>query len=211
MDMVDRAELAGTSTRDEAMMPLTRTSWLTLFDEATVLGKSTETLAREGMLLPALASFHATAFALERLNRRLAVVDDANIERERTTSHRTAERAARQRLFNIYDLPLDRDASVEDTALADALQVIGRHQGIDFTIPARSGPSDAPVGLVDILDASGVRARRVRFKDEREWWRGDSNALLAFRAEDGPSPLRCCREWSVTTGRWTRSASAVFG
>ena len=185
MDMVDRAEPAETSARDEAVMPLTRTSWLTLFDEATVSGKSTETLAREGRLLPALASFHATAFALERLNRRLAVVDDANIERERTTSHRTAERAARQRLFNIYDLPLDRDASVEDTALADALQVIGRHQGIDFTIPARSGPSDAPVGLVDILDASGVRARRVRLRDEDEWWRGDSNALLAFRAEDG--------------------------
>ena len=185
MDMVDRAELAETGARHEAVMPLTRTSWLTLFDEATVSGESTETLAREGMLLPALASFHATAFALERLNRRLAVVDDANIERERTTSHRTAERAARQRLFNLYDLPLDRDASVEDTALADALQVIGRHQGIDFTIPARSGPSDAPVGLVDILDASGVRARRVRFRDEGEWWRGDSNALLAFRAKDG--------------------------
>ena len=185
MDMVDRAELAGTGARDEAVMPLTRTSWLTLFDEATVSGKSTETLAREGMLLPALASFHATAFALERLNRRLAVVDDANIERERTTSHRTAEKAARQRLFNIYDLPLDRDAGVEDTALADALRVIGRHQGIDFTIPAPSGPSDAPVGLVDILDASGVRARRVRFREEGRWWRGDSNALLAFRAEDG--------------------------
>ena len=30
-----------------------------------------------------------------------------------------------------------------------------------------------------------MRARRVRFKDEGSWWRGDSNAMLAFRAEDG--------------------------
>ena len=185
MDMVEQAELAEASGPHEAVIPLTRTSWLTLFDEATLSATSTETLARQGALLPALASFHALAFALERLNRRLAVVDDANLERERTTSRRTAESAARQRLFNIYDLPADRGTRVEDTALADALHIIGRHQGIDFRIPARSGPAGAPAGLVDILDASGVRARRVRFKDEGDWWRGDSNALLAFRAEDG--------------------------
>ena len=185
MDMIDQAQLAEASGPHQAVIPLTRTSWLTLFKEATVSGKSTETLARQGMLPSALASFHSVAFNLERLNRRLAVVDDANLERERTTSRRTAENAARQRLFNIYDLPIDRDAKVEDTALPDALQIIGRHEGIDFRIPAPSRPSDSPIGLVDILDASGVRARRVRFKDEGAWWRGDSNALLAFRSEDG--------------------------
>ena len=185
MDMVDPAQLAAAGGPHEALIPLTRTNWITLFDEATVSGKSTETLARQGMLLPALASFHALAFNLERLNRRLAVVDDANLERERTSSRRTAEAAARQRLFNIYDLPIDRAARVEDTALADALQIVGRHEGIDFTIPARSQPSDAPIGLAEILDASGVRARRVSFNAEGNWWRGDSNALLAFRAGDG--------------------------
>ena len=185
MDVVDEAELAEASGPHEALIPLTRSSWLNLFDEATLSGESTETLALQGRLLPALASFHAVAFALERLNRRLAVVDDANLERARTTSRRAAEEAARQRLFNLYDLPVDRDAGVEDTSLADALEVIGRHEGIDFRVPARSGPSDTPVGLVDILDASGVRARRVRFRAEDNWWRSDSNAMLAFRAEDG--------------------------
>ncbi len=185
MDVVDEAELAEASGSHEALIPLTRSSWLNLFDEATLSGESTETLAQQGRLLPALACFHAVAFALERLNRRLAVVDDANLERARTTSRRAAEEAARQRLFNLYDLPVDRDASVENTSLADALEVIGRHEGIDFKVPARSGPSVAPVGLVDILDASGVRARRVRLRAEDSWWRGDSNAMLAFRAEDG--------------------------
>ena len=185
MDIVDQAELAEAGGLHEPEMPLTRTSWLTLFDETTLSGKSTETLAQQGRLLPALATFHAVAFTLERLNRQLAVVDEANLERARTTSRRTAEKAARQRLFNIYDLPIDRGADVEDTALADALRVIGRREGIDFKFPVRSGPSDSPVGLVDILDASGVRARRVRFAAEDDWWRGDSNAMLAFRAGDG--------------------------
>ncbi|MCY4058052.1 MAG: hypothetical protein OXG44_08620, partial [Gammaproteobacteria bacterium] len=185
MDMFDKTEVAEASGRQEAMIPLTRTSWLTLFDEATLSGKSTETLAEQGTLLPALASFHAVALGMERLNRRLAVVDDANLERERTTSRLTAEKAARQRLFNIYDLPMDGGAHVEDTALADALGIIGRFQGIDFRIPGRSGATDSPLGLVDVLDASGVRARRVRFNAEGDWWRGDSTAMLAFRAEDG--------------------------
>ncbi|MDE0330262.1 MAG: ATP-binding cassette domain-containing protein [Nitrospinae bacterium] len=185
MGIIDPAELSEENGSHEAVIPLTRTSWLTLFDEATLTGESTETLAEQGTLLPALASFHAVAFALERLNRRLVVVDDVNLERARTTSRRTAEKAARQRLFNIYDLPIDRDAGIEDTALADALQHIGRHEGIDFKIPARSGFSASPVGLVEVLDASGLRARRVRFKAEGNWWRGDSNAMLGFRAEDG--------------------------
>ena len=185
MGLVDQAEIAEAGGPHEAVTPLTRTSWLILFEEATLSGRSTETLAKQGILLSALASFHAVAFALERLNRRLAVADDANLERARTTSRRMVERAARQRLFNIHDLPMDRDAGVEDRSLADALQAIGRREGIDFKIPVRSDPSGAPVSLVDVLDASGVRARRVRFGAEGAWWRGDSNAMLAFRAEDG--------------------------
>ena len=184
MDMVDQAELAKASGPHEPVVPLTRTSWLTLFGEATVSGRSTATLAQQGILLPSLATFHAVAFNLERLNRRLAVVDDANLERERTTSRRAAEQAARARLFNIYDLPVDGSARIEDTALSDALEVIGGRQGIEFRIPTRSGPSAPPVGLLDILDASGVRARRVRLSDDGDWWRGDSGAMLAFRGDD---------------------------
>ncbi len=184
MDMVDLADLAGEGARDPAMLPLTRASWLTLFDEADLAGETTETLIQRGALLSALAGFHAVAFKLERLNRRLAVVDDANLERERTTSRHAAEGAARARLFNIYDLPVDRDAEVDDRALPDALRMIGRHQGIDFSVPRHLGPSAPQVGLEDILDASGVRARRLQLKAEDQWWRGDSGAMLAFRAED---------------------------
>ena len=195
MGIVDPAEHAESGGRPETPIPLTRSSWLTVFGEATVSGKSTGTLAQEGALLSALNSFHAVAFALERHNRRLATVDVANLERAQTASRRAAEQAARQRLFNIYDLPLDRDARVEDTALADALQIIGRREGIDFRVPARSGPSaDTPVTLLDILDASGVRARRVTLRVEDNWWRGDSNAMLAFRAGSG-QPVALLPGW----------------
>ena len=121
MDIVDPTEVFDAQGLDAAAIPLTRTSWLTLYDEATVRGQATEALAAQGMVQPALAAFHAVAFALERLNRRLAVVDEANLDRARTMSRRTAEQAARRRLFNVYDRPLDRDAHVEATALADAL------------------------------------------------------------------------------------------
>ena len=195
MDLVDQAKIAAAKGAHEAVIPLTRTSWLTLLETVTLSGRSTETLARQGALLEALASFHAVAFALERLNRRLAVVDEANLERARTTSRRTAERTARQRLFNIYDQPIDRESSVEDTSLADALRAIGRREGIEFKIPERSASSEAPINLIDVLDASGVRARRVRLASGSAWWRGDSNALLAFRAEDG-RPVALLPAWS---------------
>ena len=185
MDLIDCAEIAGADGSPVALMPLTHKGWITLSGEATISARSSETLAAEGKLLPALASFHAVAFALERLNRRLAVVDSANLERARTSSRRAAEEAARRRLFNIYDLPDERDSAASGTALAEAVQIIGRHEGIDFRIPARSGPFDSPLSLVDIIDASGVRARRVQLPAAEKWWRGDSNAVLAFRAEDG--------------------------
>ena len=216
MDIVDQTEF-GDSGPDEDLIPLTRTSWLSLFDEATLTGRSTETLMEQGRLLSALSSFHAVAFTLERLNRRLAVVDDVNLERARTASRRTAERSARQRLFNIYDLPIDRKARVEDTALADALEIIGCHEGIEFTIPARSGPYDPPVNLVDVLDASGVRARRVRFKAEGSWWRGDSNALLVFHPEDNqpvallPGPFGRYRAIDPVSGRGVRITAQRAG
>ncbi len=185
LDMIDTAELIEARDVHDSMIPLTPTGWLTLFDRATLSAKSSEALARDDALFSALASFHAIAFALERVNRRLAVVDHANLERARTSSRHADEITARQRLFNIYDQPLDQDTSQELESLVNALKIIGKREGIEFKIPKRFGPSDTPVDLESILDASGVRAREVTLKAEDHWWRGDSGALLAFLAEGG--------------------------
>ena len=81
-----------------ATILLTPASWLTPLDAVSLAACSSEALAEDGRLLPALASFHTAAFALERLNWRLAVVDQANLERARATSRRSDEEGARRRL-----------------------------------------------------------------------------------------------------------------
>ena len=99
-------------------------------------------------------------------------------------SRRVAENVARKRLYNLYDHPLVTEEEGREEVLAAALEIIGNSQGIEFTIPVRVTSSSSPVELADILDASGVRARRVRLDSLSKWWRGDHAELLAFRAED---------------------------
>ena len=217
MDIVDQAELNGGAGSHDALLPLTRTSWLTLLDDVELSCNSTEALARQGILLAALASFHAVALTLERLNRQLAVVDDANLERARTTSRQVAERTARRHLMNLYDLPAERDADDKDKGLVDALRIVGRHEGITFRFPDRSGPFDPPIGVADVLDMSGVRARCVQFREEGSWWFGDSTALLAFRIADGrpvallPGLLGRYREIDPVSGQSRRMTADRAG
>ena len=185
MDLIDWAEVAGANSDREGAIPLANANWLTLLDETELAARSSVALAEEGLLLSELACFHAVAFALERLNRRLAVVDHANLERARASSRRRDEATARRRLFNIHDLPVESGADIEDAALANAMRIIGDKEGIEFRIPRRGSTSDTPLRLIDILDASGVRTRRVKLKAEDKWWLGDSAAMLAFRSGDG--------------------------
>ena len=184
LDLIDWAETAATSEAPEGPVALTPASWLTLFEETELEVSSSFELAEKNLLLPALDGFHAAAFALERLNRRLVVVDQANLERARAGSKQRDEDAARRRLFNIHNLPEEDETQIEDAALTGALRIIGRREGIEFKFPKRSSAADTPLGLADILDASGVRARRVKLKAKDRWWLGDSNALLGFEAED---------------------------
>lgn len=182
MDMVDPGDIVREET--EIAIPLTRASWISIFEEVSISGHSTEKLAKDGTLLASLASFHRIALHMERLNRRLAVVDDANLERDRIMSRRVAENVARTRLFNIYEHKRTVEPQTTDTALAGALRLIGRQLGIEFNVPQRSESFEEPITLIDILDVSSVRARRVTLDPDDEWWRSDSSVLLAFRAKD---------------------------
>lgn len=185
LGLIDPAEgdLSGEPT--EGTVPLTAATWLTLMEKTKVSSRSSESFAEEGLLLSALANFHVTAFSHERLNRNLAVADQANLERDRVTSRRSDEELARRRLFNLYDLPDEEKADADGMALLEVLKVIGEHEGIDFKWSAKSSVADSAPALGDILDASGVRARQVRLTWEERWWIGDSGAMLAFRETDG--------------------------
>ena len=185
LSLIDPAESGPGVGAAPRPLPLTPSSWLALAKGVALSTCSSESLAEEGLLLPALESFHATAFSVERLNRRLAVVDQANVARERVNNRRGDEEGARRRLFNLYGLAEEEDAGAGDSALREALQVIGRHEGIEFQWPVATEASDTPPALADILDASGVRGRRVRLPPDERWWVGASGAMLAFREEDG--------------------------
>ena len=183
MSLIDAVQ--GKSGAASAAIPLTPVSWLTLTEERQLHTRSSETLAEESLLLPALEHFHSVAFSLERLNRRLAVVDQANLDRARATNRRADEEGARRRLFNLYGLLEPEEAGGNDAALLDVLRIIGRHEGIDFKWPARTDAAGAATALSDVLDASAVRGRRVRLAQTDKWWIGDSGAMLAFRKDDG--------------------------
>ena len=180
MDIVDQMG----DTESDVKIPLTRSCWINLLDKGTLTCKSTEEMAQDGLLIESLINFHAVALNMESLNRRFSLVDEVNLERARSTSRSTAEANAKHQLFNMYDLPTDSEDEDEDASLAYALEKIGSHEKIDFKIPIRSEPSNAPIELSDVLSASGVRARRVSLKEQKNWWWSDSGSLLAFRAED---------------------------
>ncbi|MDE0051842.1 MAG: ATP-binding cassette domain-containing protein [Rhodospirillales bacterium] len=210
LGLIDAAETDAAGGAARGTVPLTTSTWLSLKDAVLPSSRSSEALAREGFLLPALAAFHAVAFDVERLNRSLAGVDRANLERARSNNRRTDEEGARHRLFDLYGLAGATQAGSDDTALREALRIVGRHEGIDFRWPPQTEASDSAALLANVLDASGVRGRRVRLVREQRWWIGNAGAMLAFRAGDGrpvallPGVLGRYREVDPAGGRTAR-------
>ena len=210
MDLVDWTDFDAEGATGCGAIPLSRAGWLRLTEPAQLSARSSETMAEEGILLPALASFHAASLALERLNRQFFVADQANLAHDWAINHHGGEQTARHRLFDIYNARERYDVDVEESALAEALRIIGARQGITFRIPSRSGAVGSPVGLDGILETSGVRGRRVRLDQEDKWWLGDNNPMLAFRGADGqpvallPGMFGGYREVDPVSGRSAR-------
>ena len=164
-----------------SVVPLTSDSWLTLQEPARGAGVSSRVLNRNGRLLSALSEFHCLALGAHELNQRLLVADEVNQQTARAVHRAMDKKSARQDLFHV--LRSDRPAMKEaGSALLAALELIGKHEGIVFRAPPvrRRDPS-----LQDILNASGVRTRKVRLFSEDRWWLGDSGAMLGFHGDDG--------------------------
>ena len=182
------AAYLGTEEPDEdgsGLIPLTSETWLTLRSPAPVTGVSSRDLRADGRLLRALEEFHRLALGAEQLNRLLLVADEANEQTTRTAHRRRDEEDARQSLFSI--LGSSRAVGQQSgPALFAALELVGGHESIAFHSPPPSRTkASEDFNLRDFLNASGVRARKVRLTPDDRWWLGDSGAMLGFLREDG--------------------------
>jgi NHLM bacteriocin system ABC transporter ATP-binding protein len=193
-------------------VPVTSTGWVTASEQASVRCATTLELHRQGRLMSALAAFNDLALSADDLNRRLLLVDVANLRTSTAEYRRKGEENARRRLFGVLDPAAGRDADAP--ALPEALQLIGRHERIAFRMPPggsqRSGSAAEAPTLAGVLMASGVRMRRVALRPEQRWWRGNSGAMLGVGRDDGapvalvPGPLGRYRMAEPSSGRLRR-------
>ena len=185
--------------------PVTVDSWVRLFRPSRLIVTSSEALEADGLLFPALAEFHRLALSAEELNRRLTLVDMANLQRAQARHRRRSEEHARHNLFGVLDGRRSM-AETDESALLGALELVGRHEGIRFrSPPRRRGMDEGDPDLTEIQRVSGVRARKIRLDDDDRWWLGDSGALLAFRRGSG-NPLALI---PGTSGRYRAVDPAV--
>lgn len=166
------------------LVPLTSDAWLDLSRSSLVVGVASSEMARGQRLFSALGEYHRLALRAEEFNRRLVLADEVNEQTGRTAYHRLAAGRARQSLFSVLGSSTAASGEV-GAALLEALEVVGEHEGIAFRSPPRARGVSEEASLDDIIQASGVRARKVQLSVAGRWWRGDSGAMLAFRADDG--------------------------
>ncbi len=191
------------------VVPVTPASWVTLSKRAGVRCVTTLELHGEGRLMPALVAFNDLALSADDLNRRLLLADIANLQTSTAEHRQRGEQNARRRLFGVLEQGARREG--DDLALPEALQRVGRHEGIAFRMPPgrsqRTGSDAEAPSLAEILMASGVRMRRIALRREQRWWQGDSGAMLAIRRDDGapvallPGPLGRYRMVEPESGR----------
>jgi len=161
--LIDPAQGETEPAASGCALPLTPDTWFSLTREVPISTASSVELADRKLLLPAVNAFNRIAFSLERLNRQLAVADQANLARERVIGRRSDEEDARRRLFDLYGV-LDGDEGAEATdvtALYDALRAIGRHEGIAFQDGRPVALLPGLLGNYREIDPASRRKRRV--------------------------------------------------
>ncbi|MCQ3811005.1 MAG: NHLP bacteriocin export ABC transporter permease/ATPase subunit [Acidimicrobiia bacterium] len=166
------------------LVPLTSDTWVTFGSAATVVGMSSSDLLERGELFEALDDFHALALAAEHFNRMLLLADEVNEQAVRSGHRQRDHERAREDLFTVLDRTLP-GGDAGDSELLSALRVIGDNEGIEFRRPPIRGQPFAEPSLSEILDVSGIRARKVRLLQSDRWWLGDSGAMLGFTKDDG--------------------------
>ena len=180
-------ELEEAAADGPGLMPVTQEAWVELRRTAGVTCVSSRALSSETLVREGLPEFHRLALGAEAIHRRLMLVDEANLQVARLSGRRRAEELARQDLAALTGARRQRPS---EHALVAALEVIARHEGFSIRVPPAVEAGREPT-LQEIIERSGLRARRVRLAAEDRWWTGDSGAMLGFRrAADGSAGAR---------------------
>ena len=178
--------LVDAADNESDWLPLTLQGWLTVSGpQEGVVATSSRQLHDDGLLEDALCRFHRRLLNAERVNRLLAVVDEANLQMDRSTLRREHEERARTELRRLFE-QAGSDAAMP--ALHEALRAIGDYEGIEFQFPDADPDDGVGDPVVEIAFSSRVRARAVRLESTKRWWFGDNSALLGFHNENG-SPI----------------------
>jgi len=192
LGLLDPAESSPDSAEIFSLLPLARKLWLELAESQQLSVQCTKSVIRNGLTDEALRKFHVLALSIERLNRKLAIADQVNLARDRIANRKTDEDIARHQLFDLHGISEDSEPRSDRTFLHQALERIGQYEGIEFKSPSRGLAREERLGggalLREILDASGVRFRRVSLKSEDKWWQNSCGAMLAF-LQDGECPV----------------------
>ncbi len=168
-------------TDGHGLVPVSRDTWVRLPREEAFDCRTTSELDGKCLLEEALPGFHKIAFDAESLNRRLLLVDEANLQIAQATKRRAEKARARTDLEALYNSGL-RSAD-DESAMARALLMIGRQEGFGVQMPVI--PDGKEPSLADYCEVSAIRKRRVRLSTSKRWWLGDSGAMLAIRQDDG--------------------------
>ena len=177
--------LVDAANNETDWLPLTLQGWLTVSgQEVGVVAASSQQLHDDGLLEEALCKFHRRLLDAERVNRLLGVVDEANLQMDRSTVRREHEERARTELRRLFE----QRSSDAVPALHQALRAIGDYEGIEFQFPDTDPEEGGGDPVVEIAFSSRVRTRAVRLESTKRWWFGDNSALLGFNNEDG-SPI----------------------
>ena len=178
--------LVDAADNDSDWLPLTLQGWLTVSGpHDSVVATSSRQLHDDGLLEEALGKFHRRLLNAERVNRLLALVDEANLQMDRSTLRREHEERARTELRRLFE-QTSSDAAMP--ALHEALRAIGDYEGIEFQFPDADPDDSAGDPVVEVAFSSRVRARAVRLESYKRWWFGDNSALLGFHNDSG-SPI----------------------
>ena len=173
-------DIVDAGNQKPGVMAVTQDSWVKLHSPKGVSCSRSHEFDIGTLLTVALPEFNYLVLSAELINRRLLLVDDANVQLEQSSRRRNDKASARKHLFGLTSKHQQTETTL--SALELTLRLIGKHKGIDIRIPSlaeKRGPS-----LHELCEASGIRSRRVRLTEEDRWWFGDSGAMLAYRRED---------------------------